>query len=375
MPEGRQQEEDEMKQRSRMSRLSTVAMIATGVLLLGVFIAPLWVIHLKAPQYPQGLGIHIYINKIDGAAPHDLQNINGLNHYIGMAAIEPGEIPELRFMQYFAIGLSVLALAVAVLRRRWFLLTWVVVAIALSGLGLYDFYKWEYNYGHNLNPDAAIKIEGMSYQPPMFGTKQLLNFHTTAWPGVGGALAMAGVMLAVLAAGYEFLIRFRHERTSARARSGAHPRQAAIISAGFFALLAAAGCSREPKAIAFNTDACEYCDMTISNDRYGAALVTSKGRTYKFDSIECMVESQMEGEELAGAGVHAHYVVTYEFKGELREASTATYLVSEGMPSPMGANITAFSNREDAEHVQHVKPGELLDWEAVQEYARNRRRE
>ena len=361
-----------MKERNTISRASTVAMIATGLLLLGVFVAPLWVIHLKAPQYPQGLGIHIYINKIDGAAPHDLQNINGLNHYIGMKAIEPGTIPELRFMQYFVIGLSLLAGGVALLRRRWLLLSWVVLAIALSGLGLYDFYKWEYDYGHDLNPDAAIKIEGMSYQPPMFGTKQLLNFHTTAWPGFGGMMAMAGVMLASLAAAYEFLFRSRAQRASLRERVHLHTRQAAIISAGLV-LLTAAGCSREPKAIAFNTDACEYCGMTISNERYGAALVTSKGRTLKFDSIECMVESQMEGEHFAGTSVHAYYVVTYESRGMLFDASNATYLVSQGMPSPMGANLTAFSTREDALHVQHVKSGELLDWDGVKQYVQNRR--
>ena len=347
-------------------------MVATAVMLLGVFAFPLWVINLQAPQYPQGLGIHIWINRIDGAAPHDLQNINGLNHYIGMKAIEPGEIPELRYMQYFVIGLAALAGAVALVRRRWALYAWVIIAFALSGLGLYDFYRWEYDYGHNLNPAAAIKIEGMSYQPPMFGTKQLLNFNTTAWPGIGGLLAMVGVGLAALAAAYELLLSMRGGASCSCTVARAHGRKAAAISAGIL-LVAAAGCSREPKAIAFGTDSCEYCEMTISNERYGAALVTAKGRTLKFDSIECMIESQFDGEEFADTDVHALYVVTYESRGALLDASRATYLVSEGMPSPMGANLTAFSTREDAAHVQHVKAGEVLDWEGVQAYVRNRR--
>lgn len=361
-----------MSKRGTISRASTIAMIATAVMLLGVFVFPLWVIDLQAPQYPQGLGIHIWINRIDGAAPHDLQNINGLNHYIGMKAIEPGEIPELRYMQYFAIGLAALAGVVALLRRRWALVTWVVIAIALSGLGMYDFYKWEYNYGHDLNPDAAIKIEGMSYQPPMFGTKQLLNFHTTAWPGIGGLLAMAGVALASLAAAYELFLRGRHRVAIPRTVSRLHTHKAAVLSAGIV-LLAVAGCSREPKAIAYGTDTCEYCEMTISNVRYGAAFVTSKGRTHKFDSIECMIESQLPGEKFADTGIHAQYVVTYSSKGALREASGAIYLVSEGMPSPMGANLTAFSAQEDASHVQHVKTGEILDWDGVKAYVQNRR--
>lgn len=362
-----------MSKRNTISRASTIAMIATAALLLGVFVFPLWVINLQAPQYPQGLGIHIWINRIDGAAPHDLQNINGLNHYIGMQAIEPGEIPELRYMQYFAMGLAALAGAVALVRRRWALITWVVLAIALSGLGLYDFYQWEYNYGHNLNPDAAIKIEGMSYQPPMFGTKQLLNFHTTAWPGIGGILAMLGVALASLAAAYELFIRGRrHHAHPERTEPRFHLHRAAIISLGLATLLATA-CSREPKAIVYGTDTCEYCEMTISNERYGAVFVTSKGRTHKFDSIECMIEAQLPGEKFADTEVHALYVVTYSSKGALREAGGATYLVSEGMPSPMGANLTAFSSPEDASHVQHVKTGEILDWDGVKAYVQERR--
>lgn len=346
-------------------------MAATAVLLLGVFVAPLWVIHLQAPQYPQGLGIHIWINHIDGAAPHDLQNINGLNHYIGMKAIEPGEIPELRFMQYFAIGLAVLAGTVAFLRRRWALLAWVMLAVALSGVGLYDFYRWEYDYGHNLNPNAAIKIEGMSYQPPMFGTKQLLNFHTTAWPGLGGFMAMAGVGLAVLAAAYEFLFRNRRRIVSRRAAHGV-VRKATVIPTSIV-LLVLLGCSKEPKPIAFGTDVCSFCEMTIANERYGAALVTTRARTHKFDSIECMLESQAPGGKFADAAVHALYVVTYESRGALHDATTATYLVSKEMPSPMGANLTAFLTREDAAHVQQVKTGEILDWAGVQNYIRNRR--
>lgn len=360
-----------MDRPNRLSRAATIAMAATAVLLLGVFVAPLWVIQLEAPQYPQGLGIHIWINRIDGAAPHDLQNINGLNHYIGMQAIEPGEIPELRFMQYCAVGLAALAGAVALMRRRWALLAWVVLAIALSGLGLYDFYRWEYDYGHNLNPDAAIKIEGMSYQPPMFGTRQLLNFQTTAWPGLGGVMAMAGVGLAVLAAAYEFLLRFRR-RGAVRRTSGVGACKAAVLSAGVL-LLAAFGCSKEPRAIAFGSDVCAHCEMTIANQRYGAALVTDKGRTHVFDSVECLVESRAPGAKFADTAVHALYVVTYESRGALHDAALATYLVSEAMPSPMGANVTAFLNRKDAAHVQHVKQGELLDWDGVQAYILERR--
>jgi copper chaperone NosL len=185
---------------------------------------------------------------------------------------------------------------------------------------------------------------------------------------------MIGVGLGVFAFGYETFWRRRHgERRASRATPHAHAHKAAAVSLGIL-LLAAAGCSKEPRAIAFGTDTCAYCEMTISNERYGAVLVTSKGRSLKFDSIECMVESQLPGEKFAETDVHASWVVTYESRGALLEASRATYLVSEGMPSPMGANITAFANAEDAGHVEHMKPGEILDWDGIQAYVRDRRR-
>ena len=121
-----------MKTPARLSKLSTVAMWVAAAAILGVFVFPLWKISLHAPQYPQGLGIDIWIHRIEGATPHDLQNINGLNHYIGMKAIVPDSIPELRFMKYFAFGLSLLAASVALVRRRWALVAWVVVAAGLA---------------------------------------------------------------------------------------------------------------------------------------------------------------------------------------------------------------------------------------------------
>jgi copper chaperone NosL len=359
-----------MKKRTILTKASTIAMWCAAVAILGVFVFPLWKISLHAPQYPQGLGIDIWIHRIEGATPHDLQNINGLNHYIGMQAIVPDSIPELQYMKYFVIGLSVLAAAVALTRRRWALVAWTVVAIALAGIGMYDFYKWEYNYGHNLNPDAAIKIPGMSYQPPMFGTKQLLNFTTTAYPGIGGLLAMLAVGLAVVALVWEFgrrrLLHREHVERAPR-------RQAARAAASVTALLMVtlAGCARGPQAISYGTDACEFCSMTISDDRYAAAIVTDKGRTYKFDSIECMLQSVSEGEKLAGTDVNQWYATSYPNRGVLIPAPSTTILVSPNLPSPMGAGLTAFANRDDAVRMQQEKGGEVLDWSGLQDRMRS----
>jgi hypothetical protein len=173
-----------------------VALAAAALAL--VYVLPLWHIGLKAPQYPEGLGMYIWVNQITGQGPHDLQNINGLNHYIGMKAIVPESIPELRFMPIVVGGLMATGFVVALWGRRRVLYAWVTVFAlgAIAGLG--DFWRWGYDYGHNLNPHAAIHIPGMSYQPPLIGAKQLLNFQATSWPALGGWIAVAALGLAMV---------------------------------------------------------------------------------------------------------------------------------------------------------------------------------
>ncbi len=185
-----------------MVRIPRVIYAGAVLILILCFFFPLWSVTLEAPQYPEGIGLYIWINKITGKNPHDLQNINGLNHYIGMKEINPQSIPELRIMPWI-IGLFILSGLVGFFRfSRKYLYIWLVLLIIVSVIGLADFYLWEYDYGHNLNPKAAIKIPGMSYQPPLIGSKQLLNMRTSSWPYIGGwaisiAIGLAGLALFV----------------------------------------------------------------------------------------------------------------------------------------------------------------------------------
>ena len=358
-----------MAKQTHLSKVSTIALYACAIALLGVFVFPLWKISLLAPQYPQGLGLEIWVDRVEGATPYDLQNINGLNHYIGMKKIEPEAIPELRYMKYFAAGLSLLGIAAAVSRRRWALFAWTAIAVVLAGVGMVDFYKWEYDYGHDLNPDAAIKVPGMSYQPPIIGTKQLLNFTTTAYPGIGGWLAMLGVGAAVLLCLRELGVRLwpRRECTNGTSKEVCARR---TVAAMLLIMGLASGCTREPQAISYGSDACEFCAMTISDDRYATAVVTAKGRTLKFDSVECMLQSFMEGEELAGTQIDSWYATSYPSRGVLVEATAVAYLVSDRLPSPMGAGITAFANRDDAVRMQQEKGGDVMDFAQIETYVR-----
>jgi len=163
-----------------------VAALALG----GLFVTPLWHIGLTAPQYPEGLGMYIWINRMTGEKPQDLNSINGLNHYIGMKEIVPESFPELRYMPIVVVALVVTGLGVALWGRRRALYAWTALFAAGAIAGLADFYRWGYAYGHDLNPRAAIKIPDMSYQPPLLGGRQLLNFHADSWPALGGWVAV-----------------------------------------------------------------------------------------------------------------------------------------------------------------------------------------
>jgi len=179
-------------------RTSTRVLIALAALLLGVaYVRPLWHIGLIAPQYPEGLGMYIWVDQITGEKPQDLDSINGLNHYIGMKTIVPESIPELRFMPVILGGLIGVGLLAAAVGRRWLLDGWTALLLLLGAAGLADFYKWGYDYGHNLDPTAAIKVPGLTYQPPLIGAKQLLNFYATSWPAAGGWAIMLVVVTAV----------------------------------------------------------------------------------------------------------------------------------------------------------------------------------
>lgn len=182
-----------------MPRLSRFLTAVAALLLIGMFVFPLWRITLEAPQYPEGLGMLIRLNTITGIGPNDLANINGLNHYIGMQLIVPDSIPELRFMPWIVGALVAAGLAVAAIGKRALLGAWLGAFLLLGLAGLVDFWKWGYDYGHNLAPDAPIKVPGMAYQPPLIGPKQLLNFTAQSWPDVGAILAGLAFVLGAVA--------------------------------------------------------------------------------------------------------------------------------------------------------------------------------
>jgi len=155
------------------------------LLLLLLFLSPIWSIKLTAPQYPDGISMYIWINQITGDTESTLQNVNILNHYIGMKFIEPDSIKELTYFPYVIFSMIVLGLIITLINKGWLKVSWVLILIILGIAGIYDFYLWEYDYGHNLSATAPIKIPDMVYQPPLFGEKMLLNFKSESYPHLG----------------------------------------------------------------------------------------------------------------------------------------------------------------------------------------------
>lgn len=182
-----------------MKTKSRILLLAAALMLTSLYFFPIWNIDLHAPQYPEGIGLRIWVNQITGEKKYDLSNINKLNHYIGMKPIEPESIPELNYMPYIVGSIILLGILVVLLKRKKLVIGWIGIIILVAALGLYDFYSWGYQYGHNLNPEAPIKIPGMAYQPPLIGSKQLLNIKAVSLPGIGGLALGAAILIATAA--------------------------------------------------------------------------------------------------------------------------------------------------------------------------------
>lgn len=181
-----------------MRPISRILLVVAALLLSLTYFFSLWEISLNAPQYPEGLGIEIWINGMQGQNPGDLTKINNLNHYIGMKHINPESIPELRIMPWIMRAIMIFGLVAAFSGKRWFLFAWLALFLVVALAGLVDFYLWGYDYGHNLDMEhAIIKVPGMTYQPPLIGSKKLLNFEAVSLPGVGGWIAIGSFLTGV----------------------------------------------------------------------------------------------------------------------------------------------------------------------------------
>ncbi len=188
-----------------MKKLPRILMVLAAASLALLFLFPMWKIYLAAPQYPEGLEMHIWINKIGGNNEFTLQNFNILNHYIGMEKIDADSFKELKIMPPVIIGFIVSALLLAVFPSKKWTMAWVAALMIGGIIGLTDFYLWLVKFGTELNPSAPIKVPGMTYIPPFIGAKSLLNFDAFSIPAIGGMGVALAMLFGVLASWKQFV--------------------------------------------------------------------------------------------------------------------------------------------------------------------------
>ena len=326
-----------------------ITLICAVALLASVFL-PLWRIELAAPQYPEGLMLSIYPNKIAG----DVDVINGLNHYIGMRTLHTDDFFEFTILPWLIGLISLFGVLTLIINRRWFFLVWTFFFVLFGIIAMFDFYRWEYNYGHNLDPAAAIRVPGMSYQPPLIGYKQLLNFGAYSIPDAGGWIFLSVGVLLITAV----YIELRKSVTINR-KLEIKP----IVAAGLL-MLALVSCSTDPNPIKIGTDGCSFCKMTISDPRFGGELITKKGKVYKFDDMHCLQSFHQSG-TVAKQDISSIWLVDYDKKGGLISEKQALLYKSAALRSPMGANVAAFSSPENLAKYSDIYKGEVISWQQL----------
>jgi len=184
----------------KLTKFGKVSVVLIILFLATLWKFPMWDIQLGAPQYPGGLSMQIWINDLSG----DVEVINGLNHYIGMKTIHKEDFKEFVYLPLTMMIFMGLGLVVILLNRKKFYYIWTGIFVIIGLMSFYDFYRWLYAYGHDLDPAAPLKVPGMSYQPPLLGYKKMLNFEVMSQPHIGGWFYIAAGVLMVFVCFYEW---------------------------------------------------------------------------------------------------------------------------------------------------------------------------
>ncbi|MCZ2247237.1 MAG: nitrous oxide reductase accessory protein NosL [Bacteroidia bacterium] len=331
-----------------ISKQSKILYIVAAIAVLSSIFVPIWRIELDAPQYPEGLVLKIHADKLAG----DVDIINGLNHYIGMQTLHAENFIEFSILKYIIIGYFLIILLAGLSGKKKFLYIAFWAFVAFGVIAMVDFWRWEYNYGHNLDPNAAIVVPGMAYQPPLIGFKQLLNFGAFSVPDIGGWLFVVGGLLMFVAVITEsgLLDKYMKKKTAATM----------LVAVG---MLGFSACSSSgPSPIKLNSDKCDFCSMAISDGHFGAELITKKGRVYKFDDLKCMLDYT---NEKSSTEISSFYVHNYLAENTLIDATLAFYVQNEDLRSPMGGNWAAFENEQLANDYASKISASVVQWDKL----------
>lgn len=338
----------------KRNRIQGNIRILLGICAAALFVVnfvPIWQIDLDAPQYPEGLRLLIFANKLAG----NVDIINGLNHYIGMKTLHTDDFIEFKILPYLIVFFSLAILATALTGNRRLLYTVLVLFILFGIVSMVDFWKWEYDYGHNLDPNAAIIVPGMAYQPPLIGFKQLLNFGAYSIPATGGWI-FVGVGVALLLCSIREWRRQKKEKISRAA--------GVSMAAVALSLISLQSCNTGPQPIQAGIDQCSFCKMTVSDTRFACELITQKGKVYKFDDTHCMI-GFVNAPGTDKSSIRQFYLADFNENTKWLNAENSFLLKSEGFKSPMGGNTAAFSNAADREKAAGHFSGRQVTWKEI----------
>ena len=317
--------------KTRLSIPSRILVAFASGALIAVFFLPAWRIDLFAPQYPEGLTMNIWINGLSG----DIDIVNGLNHYIGMKHITVDMFPEFKFLPWVVGFYMLLGLLVAITGKRKYLFLYLILTVIGGAAAMIDFYKWGYNYGHNLDPTAPIQVPGLSYQPPLFGHKRILNFDSYSFPDVGGWIVIGA---GILAFAVWFVEWYRHHKSEHRITS-----LSPALAAGVLCLFVlASSCKVNTEPINYGKDYCAHCKMGIMDPKFGGEIITKKGKIFKFDDLGCLGRFLKNG-SVAEIDIAKKVAIDYEHGGTFVEMERAKFFHDEQLKSPMGSNVAALS--------------------------------
>lgn len=175
-----------------------VAMLIAALLLVAIYLFPLWNLTMFAPQYQEGLRLDIYSYKlVGGNGGQDIKEINVLNHYIGMKDLIVEDFTEFKWMPFVVGAIGLLVLRAVVHGKFAHLLDVVVLFGYFSAFSLWSFAYKLWWYGHNLAPTAAVKVD--PFMPPLFGSKQLANFEVYSYPALASYALGASMVLLIVA--------------------------------------------------------------------------------------------------------------------------------------------------------------------------------
>ncbi|HEX3025587.1 MAG TPA: nitrous oxide reductase accessory protein NosL [Chitinophagaceae bacterium] len=331
---------------NKLKKVSRIILFICGIALIAVLYVPLWNIDLNAPQYPEGLSLSIYANRLGG----NVDIINGLNHYIGMKTLHEKDFVEFKVLPYCIMFFAVAFILTALLNNRKTLYTLLMLFVSFGIIAMVDFWRWEYNYGHDLNPEAAIKVPGMSYQPPLIGYKQLLNFSAYSLPDTGGWIFIgAGALLLFLV-----IAEIKDYKKAMRSNN-------LKLMMPLFLMIALSSCTVKPEAINIGKDNCYFCKMAISDNRFGGEIISKKGKIFKFDDGHCLL-SFLQSKTLEQNQIADVYLVDFSGDHQLLKADKSFILKSDSLRSPMNGNIAAFASEDSMKKIVKQYSGDELTW-------------